>query len=60
MAWERSTIGHLPNARAASLDYAVFATDTKRNANSKVVEMILKPKGAMDASPAEPVLAIGS
>jgi hypothetical protein len=27
---------------------------------NKVVEMILKPKAAMDAGPAEPVLAIGS
>jgi len=35
-------------------------TGTKRNANSKVVEMILKPKAIVDAGPAEPVLAIGS
>ena len=40
--------------------YGKAMTDTKRKANSKVVEMILKPKPAMDAGLAEPVLAIGS
>ena len=40
--------------------YGKAMTDTKRNANSKVVEMILKPKAALDGGPAEPVLAIGS
>jgi integrase len=40
--------------------YGKAMTDTKRNANSKVVEMILKPKAALDAAPAEPILAIGS
>jgi hypothetical protein len=40
--------------------YGKAMTDTKRNANSQVVEMILKPKTAMVAAPAEPALAMGS
>jgi hypothetical protein len=39
--------------------YGKAMTDTKRKANSKVVEMILKPKAIMDADPAEPVWLLG-